>query len=76
MRSDLKRNLLNKSILGLLSAEQYVESDPSGRSSGVPIATIKQGNEPLSFTGWFLAWDPDMWDQDFLKSLQERLAKH
>ncbi|XP_056270390.1 scinderin like a [Pseudoliparis swirei] len=57
-------------------AEQYVESDPSGRSSGVPIATIKQGNEPLSFTGWFLAWDPDMWDQDFLKSLQERLAKH
>ncbi|TNN34998.1 Adseverin [Liparis tanakae] len=56
-------------------AQQYVDSDPSGRC-GVPIATIKQGNEPLSFTGWFLAWDPDMWDQDFMKNLKERLAKH
>uniref|UniRef100_A0A8C2ZKF5 Scinderin like a n=1 Tax=Cyclopterus lumpus TaxID=8103 RepID=A0A8C2ZKF5_CYCLU len=56
-------------------AEQYVESDPSGRT-GVPIGTIKQGNEPLFFTGWFLAWDPDMWDQDLLKSIKERISKH
>ncbi|KAM4574254.1 scinderin like a [Fundulus diaphanus] len=44
-------------------AEEYVKSDPSGRR-GIPIITIKQGQEPPSFTGWFLAWDPKMWDQD------------
>ncbi|XP_054458260.1 scinderin like a [Anoplopoma fimbria] len=56
-------------------AEQYVNSDPSGRR-GVPICTIKQGNEPLTFTGWFHAWDPKMWEKDLLLCLQERIAKH
>ncbi|XP_068446201.1 scinderin like a [Clinocottus analis] len=56
-------------------AEQYVESDPSGRK-GVPISTIKQGNEPSSFTGWFHAWDPKMWDQDLMQYMQQRIAKH
>ncbi|XP_060886675.1 scinderin like a [Labrus mixtus] len=42
-------------------AQQYLDSDPSGRL-GYPIYTIKQGAEPPSFTGWFHAWDPKMWD--------------
>uniref|UniRef100_A0A1A8GZP3 Gelsolin-like domain-containing protein n=1 Tax=Nothobranchius korthausae TaxID=1143690 RepID=A0A1A8GZP3_9TELE len=43
-------------------AQDYVNSDPSGRR-GIPITTIKQGQEPPSFTGWFHAWDANMWDK-------------
>ncbi|KAM7012013.1 scinderin like a [Tautogolabrus adspersus] len=42
-------------------ADEYVESDPSGRC-GLSVSTIKQGAEPPSFTGWFHGWDPKMWD--------------
>ncbi|KAL0966687.1 hypothetical protein UPYG_G00298440 [Umbra pygmaea] len=42
-------------------AKDYVDSDPSGRK-GLPIVTIKQGAEPPTFTGWFQAWDPTMWE--------------
>ncbi|XP_014846463.1 PREDICTED: gelsolin-like [Poecilia mexicana] len=38
-------------------AQEYLFSDPSGRR-GIPITTIKQGQEPPSFTGWFHGWDP------------------
>ncbi|TVK90585.1 Gelsolin [Bagarius yarrelli] len=44
-------------------AKDYVNSDPSGRS-GTPISIIKQGFEPLTFTGWFQAWDAKMWEQN------------
>lgn len=53
------------------AAKQYVDSDPSGRR-GLPITTIKQGAEPPTFTGWFQAWDPNMWDTDPL----ERIRAH
>ncbi|XP_070764333.1 scinderin like a [Enoplosus armatus] len=56
-------------------AEDYVNSDPSGRR-GIPISTIKQGEEPPSFTGWFHAWDPTMWDKDLLQCMQARIKKH
>uniref|UniRef100_A0A7N6C402 Gelsolin-like domain-containing protein n=1 Tax=Anabas testudineus TaxID=64144 RepID=A0A7N6C402_ANATE len=52
-------------------AKQYVESDPSGRR-GLAITTVKQGAEPPTFTGWFQAWDPNMWDTDPL----ERIRAH
>lgn len=45
------------------TAEEYLNSDPSGRH-GTPISILKQGEEPPSFTGWFLAWDPTLWDKD------------
>ncbi|CAB1453805.1 unnamed protein product [Pleuronectes platessa] len=55
-------------------AEGYLSSDPSGRQ-GIPITTIKQGEEPLSFKGWFHAWDTKLWDQDMLQSIQKSLKK-
>ncbi|XP_032814551.1 gelsolin-like [Petromyzon marinus] len=48
----------------LQSAERYLETDPSGRSKRTPVVVVKQGHEPPTFTGWFLAWDPDYWQQD------------
>ncbi|KAG7237146.1 hypothetical protein INR49_032758, partial [Caranx melampygus] len=56
-------------------AQDYVNSDPSGRR-GTPITTIKQKEEPLSFTGWFHAWDPKMWDKDFKQRMQDHIKKH
>ncbi|KAM9358344.1 scinderin like a [Symphorus nematophorus] len=56
-------------------AEDYVNSDPSGRS-GTPMSIIKQGEEPLTFTGWFHAWDPSMWSKDPLECMQQHLQKH
>ncbi|KAI4894107.1 hypothetical protein NFI96_020169, partial [Prochilodus magdalenae] len=52
-------------------AKEYVDSDPSGRR-GIPITTIKQGAEPPTFTGWFQAWDTQMWDSDPLDMIRAR----
>uniref|UniRef100_A0A8C7MDI6 Macrophage-capping protein n=2 Tax=Oncorhynchus kisutch TaxID=8019 RepID=A0A8C7MDI6_ONCKI len=52
-------------------AKDYVDSDPSGRR-GLSITTIKQGAEPPTFTGWFQAWDPKMWETDPLKIIHAR----
>ncbi|XP_056149698.1 scinderin like b [Lampris incognitus] len=52
-------------------AREYVDSDPSGRR-GLPITTIKQGAEPPTFTGWFQAWDPKMWETDPLDRIRIR----
>ncbi|KAM9235128.1 villin-1 isoform 2-T2 [Leptosomus discolor] len=42
--------------------QEYLRSDPSGRDLNTPIIVVKQGHEPPTFTGWFLAWDPLNWD--------------
>ncbi|XP_049576801.1 scinderin like a [Syngnathus scovelli] len=52
-------------------AEEYLKSDPSGRH-GTPVTTIKQGEELPSFTGWFQAWDPTLWDKDLLAVIGAR----
>lgn len=44
------------------SANQYIKTDPSGRDKDTPVVVVKQGHEPPTFTGWFLAWDPLHWD--------------
>ncbi|XP_034016789.1 adseverin [Thalassophryne amazonica] len=44
------------------SAKQYIETDPSGRDKRTPVVIVKQGHEPPSFTGWFFAWDPCLWE--------------
>ncbi|NWS27083.1 VILI protein, partial [Polioptila caerulea] len=43
-------------------AQEYLRSHPSGRDLDTPIIVVKQGFEPPTFTGWFLAWDPLNWD--------------
>ncbi|XP_067418226.1 scinderin [Emydura macquarii macquarii] len=45
----------------LKSAKRYIETDPSGRDKGTPLVIVKQGHEPPTFTGWFLAWDSNKW---------------
>ncbi|NXN52777.1 VILI protein, partial [Rynchops niger] len=42
--------------------QEYLRSHPSGRDLDTPIIVVKQGYEPPTFTGWFLAWDPLNWD--------------
>ncbi|NXS67271.1 VILI protein, partial [Pandion haliaetus] len=41
--------------------QEYLRSHPSGRDLDTPIIVVKQGHEPPTFTGWFLAWDPLNW---------------
>lgn len=52
------------------TAKDYVSTDPSGRK-GLPITTIQQGEEPSTFTGWFQAWDPKMWETDPLDRIRK-----
>ncbi|XP_062266337.1 adseverin [Platichthys flesus] len=44
------------------SAKQYIETDPSGRDNLTSVVVVRQGHEPPTFTGWFLAWDPSHWE--------------
>ncbi|KAM9712341.1 villin-1 isoform 2-T2 [Menidia menidia] len=43
------------------SAQEYLRTHPAGRDPDTPVIFIKQGHEPLTFTGWFNAWDPHEW---------------
>lgn len=43
------------------SARDYLKTHPAGRDPDTTIIFVKQGNEPLTFTGWFNAWDPFKW---------------
>ncbi|MEQ2235386.1 hypothetical protein ILYODFUR_001840, partial [Ilyodon furcidens] len=44
-----------------ISAQEYLKTHPAGRGLDTPIIFVKQGYEPLTFTGWFTAWDPFKW---------------
>ena len=48
--------------------QDYLLSDPSGRSTDIPIVVLKQGFEPPNFTGFFGAWDPELLGVSLLKS--------
>ncbi|XP_036400922.1 villin-1 [Megalops cyprinoides] len=45
----------------ITTAQEYLRTHPGGRDVETPILLIKQGFEPPNFTGWFHAWDPNMW---------------
>ncbi|XP_069087021.1 advillin [Pleurodeles waltl] len=45
----------------MMTAQEYLRTHPSGRDIDTPILILKQGFEPPTFTGWFLAWDPQKW---------------
>jgi len=51
------------------AAQQYLTTDPSGRDIDTPIIVIKQGHEPINFTGFFGVWDITMWNKN--KSYEE-----
>ncbi|XP_078259380.1 villin-1-like [Rhinoraja longicauda] len=42
-------------------AAVYLSTQPSNRDAGTPILMVKQGFEPPTFTGWFMAWDQHLW---------------
>ncbi|XP_076064195.1 advillin-like isoform X2 [Oratosquilla oratoria] len=45
-------------------AMEYLRTDPAGRDKGTPIVRLKQGYEPPNFTGFFGAWDNDLWNNN------------
>uniref|UniRef100_H2ZGB4 HP domain-containing protein n=1 Tax=Ciona savignyi TaxID=51511 RepID=H2ZGB4_CIOSA len=46
----------------VVTAINYLRTDPTdSRDPHTPIITVKQGFEPPTFTGWFMAWDPSKW---------------
>uniref|UniRef100_A0A8C0B9E4 Villin like n=1 Tax=Buteo japonicus TaxID=224669 RepID=A0A8C0B9E4_9AVES len=52
----------------IASAKEYLKTHPAGRDLATPIILVKQGYEPLNFTGWFNAWDPYKWSVSCWKS--------
>ncbi|KAM9123109.1 villin-1 [Pangshura tecta] len=57
-------------------AQEYLCTHPSGRDLDTPIIVVKQGHEPPTFTGWFLAWDPLKWsDKKSYEELKAELGK-
>ncbi|MGH0162055.1 UNVERIFIED_CONTAM: hypothetical protein FKN15_072310 [Acipenser sinensis] len=63
----------------LTSAAEYLKTHPAQRDPGTPVTTVTQGHEPLTFTGWFSAWDPHKWSdsrsyEDIKNSLGEASA--
>jgi len=49
----------------VLAAVNYLRTDPTGsRDPHTPIIKVKQGFEPPTFTGWFMAWDPSKWSEN------------
>lgn len=45
----------------LVTARDYLVSDPSERNVDIPVIVVKQGFEPPHFTGFFGAWDNTLW---------------
>ncbi|XP_067832581.1 advillin [Heptranchias perlo] len=45
----------------LVTAQDYLKTHPSDRDLNTPIFIVKQGFEPPTFTGWFVAWDISKW---------------
>uniref|UniRef100_H3DLM0 Advillin n=1 Tax=Tetraodon nigroviridis TaxID=99883 RepID=H3DLM0_TETNG len=45
----------------LITCQEYLRTHPGARDPDTPIVLTKQGFEPPTFTGWFLAWDATKW---------------
>ncbi|XP_042328327.1 villin-1 isoform X2 [Sceloporus undulatus] len=58
-----------------VTAQEYLRTHPGGRDPETPIVIVKQGYEPPTFSGWFLAWDPLKWtDKKSYEELKAELA--
>nr|XP_033787634.1 villin-like protein [Geotrypetes seraphini]XP_033787635.1 villin-like protein [Geotrypetes seraphini] len=63
----------------MTSAKEYLRTHPAKRDLATPIIMVKQGFEPLTFTGWFNAWDTHKWSdgksyEDLKRSLGDNSA--
>ncbi|TMS19235.1 Advillin [Larimichthys crocea] len=47
----------------VVTSREYLRTHPGGRDPDTSIVLIKQGFEPPTFTGWFMAWDPSKWSR-------------
>ncbi|KAM4588601.1 advillin [Odontesthes bonariensis] len=45
----------------VVTSQEYLRTHPGDRDPETPIVLIKQGFEPPTFTGWFVAWDISKW---------------
>ncbi|KAG7494273.1 advillin-like [Solea senegalensis] len=45
----------------VVTSQEYLHTHPGNRDPDTPIVLVKQGFEPPTFTGWFMAWDPFKW---------------
>ena len=52
----------------LESAKEYLEYDPSGRDRDIAISVVKQGHEPPHFTGFFGAWDRELFKVSWISA--------
>ncbi|XP_032801853.1 villin-1 [Petromyzon marinus] len=57
----------------MTTAADYLRTHPGARDPDTPIIIVKQGFEPPTFTGWFLAWDAHKWSSG--KSYEELKAQ-
>ena len=51
---------MQEKVAALESAKEYLEYDPSDRDHEISISVVKQGHEPPHFTGFFGAWDREL----------------
>lgn len=56
-------------------AKEYLQTHPAGRDPDTPVIKVKQGCEPLTFTGWFNAWDSHKWNTDDGSSYDQMRGK-
>ena len=56
-------------LIKFKASKDYLVSDPAGRK-GTPIITVRQGKEPVTFTGFFAGWDDEFWDTDVNDKLE------
>ncbi|GCC36965.1 hypothetical protein chiPu_0015465 [Chiloscyllium punctatum] len=54
----------------IVTAQEYLNTHPTKRDSSTPIVIVKQGFEPPTFTGWFMAWDQYLWNDGKYEDLK------
>ncbi|XP_068171061.1 advillin isoform X2 [Antennarius striatus] len=63
----------------VVTSQEYLRTHPGDRDPETPIMLIKQGFEPPTFTGFFVAWDASKWSggksyEDLKKELGNDLS--
>lgn len=56
------------------TVQEYLKTHPGNRDPETPIIVVKQGHEPPTFTGWFMAWDPFKWSVSSYSSQSSGLS--